>query len=155
KEKTSCNREKAEIEQMLFDPAVADEQQIQKFVTLETELNDAKDQLADQTKLVQAQVDRQVQERDKTIEAEKNRLQEQVMALQVQVKSPAVAGRGGQVASADAQALRDENIMLRNEADRLRLQIADNNSNGAVRADNVASMRLEVEGLKRQLAMKD
>lgn len=152
KERTTCNREKAEIEQMLFDPAVTEDKQRQKFVSLEAELNDAKEQLADQTKLVQGQVDAQVKQKTAALEAERNKLQEQVMAMQV----GQTRGSSAQVSSGmDVEQLRDQNIMLKNEAERLRLQIADASSNGAVRADNVASMRLEVEDLKRQLAMKD
>lgn len=43
-ERTGCNREKAQIEQMLFDPAVADQKQIEKLAELEDELKKAKDQ---------------------------------------------------------------------------------------------------------------
>src|SRR5690606_38916830 len=42
----ACNVEKAKIEQMLFDPAVADQKQIEKLTDLEEELELAKAQLA-------------------------------------------------------------------------------------------------------------
>ncbi len=69
-ERMSCNREKAEIEQMLFDPAVADKKQVERLTALETELNTAKAQIADQVKLVQGAVDQQVAAKKQAVEAE-------------------------------------------------------------------------------------
>lgn len=59
-ERMSCNREKAEIEQMLFDPAVTDQKQIQKLSKLEKDLDDANAKLKDSAKQVQAAVDQQL-----------------------------------------------------------------------------------------------
>src|SRR5690606_31523047 len=43
----SCNLEKAKIEQMLFDPAVANQKQIERLTQLETELEQARAMLGD------------------------------------------------------------------------------------------------------------
>jgi hypothetical protein len=42
KERTSCNMEKAQIEEMLFDPAVTEQKQIEKLTQLENELEAVK-----------------------------------------------------------------------------------------------------------------
>lgn len=81
-ERMSCNREKAEIEQMLFDPAVADQKQIERLTALESELNTAKAQIADQTKLVQGAVEQQLAAKTKAIDAEKAALTQQLAAAQ-------------------------------------------------------------------------
>ena len=44
--RTQCSVEKKEIEYMLFDPEIATQQQISKLMTLESEVNAAKDALA-------------------------------------------------------------------------------------------------------------
>lgn len=59
-ERTSCNREKAQIEQMLFDPAVADQRQIERLSQLEADLKAAQAKVADTQKMVQDQVNQQV-----------------------------------------------------------------------------------------------
>lgn len=59
-ERMSCNREKAEIEQMLFDPAVTDQKQIEKLTKLEKELDDANAKVKDNSKQIQAAVDQQL-----------------------------------------------------------------------------------------------
>lgn len=81
-ERMSCNREKAEIEQMLFDPAVADQKQVERLSALESELNAAKAQIADQTKLVQGAVDQQLAAKTQAAEAEKLALTQQLAAAQ-------------------------------------------------------------------------
>jgi len=237
-ERTNCNREKAQIEQMLFDPAVADKQQIERLSTLENQLKDAQAKLADSSKLVQDQVNQQLAAKTQTIEAEKNGMAAQIAtlqksmadrdaainaekgkmaqqiagektALQTQIASmtTAMAQKDQQIAQevgkaraaadqeiaalktqnkalADAQAaastqpktdpkqmmelqaainsikadnsaLNDQNIMLRAEADKLRLQLVDVTTNGSSRADRVASVQLENENLKRMSATKD
>lgn len=44
--RTQCTAEKKEIEYMLFDPEIAEQEQISKLMTLETEVNTAKAELA-------------------------------------------------------------------------------------------------------------
>lgn len=260
-ERTACNREKAQIESMLFDPAVTEQKQIERLTQLQKDLDVARSQIADNQKQIQAAVDQQVAAKTQGIEAEKVALAQQVAelqkgannnaalvaektAMQSQLDSmkSALAQKDQQLASlqaqpkvdpaametkvaqevgkaraaadqeisvlkaqnlamtqnveamktamaakdktiADAQAapktdpavlkqladlqtsmaslkkdndsLRDQNIVLRQESDKLHLQLADVQNNGAVRADRVASAQLEVDDLKRQLAMKD
>lgn len=81
-ERMSCNREKAEIEQMLFDPAVASQKQIEKLSQLEKDLDDANAKIADSTKLVQGEIDRQLAARTQAMEAEKTALTQKVATLE-------------------------------------------------------------------------
>lgn len=81
-ERTSCNREKAQIEQMLFDPAVADQKQIERLSQLEDQLDAAQAKINDQQKLVQAQVDQQVAQKTQSLGAEKAGLTAQIASLQ-------------------------------------------------------------------------
>lgn len=46
-QRTSCRQQKAELEEMLFDPAIAEKEQIKKLSALETELEELKGQLVD------------------------------------------------------------------------------------------------------------
>ncbi|PZQ48095.1 MAG: hypothetical protein DI551_02145 [Micavibrio aeruginosavorus] len=293
-ERTSCNREKAEIEQMLFDPAVADKQQIEKLSSLQDQLDEANSKLGNQQKMVQDQVSQQVAaqvaQKTQALEAEKAASAAQLASLQKSVaatqtlqadnakliqqvadlqkaavaKDAAATGekaalqsqlqaqaqlqkelqaikvamaqkdqelavakttpkadpaQAAQLASvhaqltalqtqnkaatdslaskdkalADAQAalkvaqtaaaapkidpvqqkqmaslndaitsikadndaLRDQNIVLRSEADKLRIQLSDVQNNGAARADKVASIQLDLDNAKRQMATKD
>lgn len=84
-ERMSCNREKAEIEQMLFDPAVADQKQIQKLSQLQSDLAAAQAKIADNSKLIQDEVNKQLAVKTQTIESEKAALQNQVAMLQKNV----------------------------------------------------------------------
>ena len=247
-ERTSCNREKAEIEQMLFDPAVADRQQIERLSKLEDDLNAAQAKLADQQKQVQEAVSQQLAVKAQAIEAEKAAAAAQIASLQKSLadreaavatlqktaqesKTAAtdndiltrqlgdmqklVAAKDQEIASlkkepdqsqevvalnahikkladtlvakdkalaefaaapkadpslqksltdlqasqaalkAESDTMRDQNIVLRNESEKLRLQLADAVGNGSTRADRVASMQLEMDNLKRQIQMKD
>ena len=88
-ERMSCNREKAEIEQMLFDPAVTDQKQIERLSLLEKQLNEANAKLKDSQKQIQAAVDQQLAAKTqeltaKTQAAEAAKLQtaQQVATLQ-------------------------------------------------------------------------
>ncbi len=81
-ERMSCNREKAEIEQMLFDPAVATQKQIERLSQLEKDLDDANAKIADSTKLVQGEIDRQLAARTQAMETEKTALTQKVAMLE-------------------------------------------------------------------------
>ncbi len=272
-ERTSCNREKASIEQMLFDPAVADSAQIQRLTKLEDDLDAANAKLADQSKAIQDAVNAQLATKTQTLEAEKaaaaaqvaslqksladreasiamlqkdsaasqtavaekaqltqqiaelqktlaakdagvstqtaamqaqiTTLQstltakdqelaafkgkpntdQQVAALSTQVKTltdtlaakdkalaDAIAvpkadpKMGDHIAAleksqaalkAEADALRDQNIILRADSEKLRIQLADVIGNSSSRTDQVASMQLEMDTMRRQLQTKD
>lgn len=85
-ERTSCNREKAQIEQMLFDPAVTDQKQIERLSKLEDELKAAQAKVADTQKLVQDQVNQQVAaqvaQKTQSLDAQKAGMDAQVANLQ-------------------------------------------------------------------------
>lgn len=81
-ERMSCNREKAEIEKMLFDPVLTEQKQMERLTALETELNSAKAQIADQVKLVQGAVDQQLATKTQAVEAEKAAMAQQLAAVQ-------------------------------------------------------------------------
>lgn len=81
-ERTNCNREKAQIEQMLFDPALADQKQIERLSQLEKDLKGALAKVADTQKLVQQQVAQQVAEKTRNLEADKAGIQAQLATLQ-------------------------------------------------------------------------
>ena len=233
---------------MLFDPAVADRQQIERLSKLEDDLNAAQAKLADQQKQVQEAVSQQLAVKAQAIEAEKAAAAAQIASLQKSLadreaavatlqktaqesKTAAtdndiltrqlgdmqklVAAKDQEIASlkkepdqsqevvalnahikkladtlvakdkalaefaaapkadpslqksltdlqasqaalkAESDTMRDQNIVLRNESEKLRLQLADAVGNGSTRADRVASMQLEMDNLKRQIQMKD
>lgn len=85
-ERTSCNREKAQIEQMLFDPAVTDQKQIERLSKLEDDLKAAQAKVADTQKLVQEQVNQQVAaqvaQKTQSLDAQKAGMDAQVANLQ-------------------------------------------------------------------------
>ncbi len=272
-ERTSCNREKASIENMLFDPAVADNAQIQRLTKLEDDLDAANAKLANQSKAIQDAVNAQLAAKTQTLEAEKaasaaqvaslqkslsdreasiailqkdsaasqiavaekaqltqqiaelqktlaakesgvstqtaamqaqiTTLQstltakdqelaafkgkpntdQQAVALSTQVKTltDTLAARDKALADAiaapkadpkmgdhisaleksqaalkaEADALRDQNIILRADSEKLRIQLADVIGNSSSRTDQVASMQLEMDTMRRQLQTKD
>lgn len=78
KEKMSCNREKSEIEQMLFDPAVAEQKQIEKLVMMQDQLETAQAQLADPKRIVELEVEQRVKDRVAAIDADKLALQTEI-----------------------------------------------------------------------------
>lgn len=83
-EKTSCNREKSNIEAMLFDPAVTERKQMERLSQLQADLDAAQKKLAENQKQVQAAVDQQLAEKTKSIEGEKATLAQQLSAAQKQ-----------------------------------------------------------------------
>lgn len=99
-ERMSCNREKAEIEQMLFDPAVTDKKQIEKLTQLQKELDDAHALIKDNQKQIQAAVDQQIAAKTQEMaakiqsaEKEKAAMAQQVAALQKSVAGKDAAAR--------------------------------------------------------------
>ncbi|PZO88441.1 MAG: hypothetical protein DI626_01745 [Micavibrio aeruginosavorus] len=172
-ERTSCNREKSEIENMLFDPAVTEQKQIEKLNDLQEKLHQAEAAMKDQQKLVQYTVDQQLAQKTQALEAEKASLQQQVASLKdaggAAAVEPAAGGSSNaamskqiadmQKALADAkmesQKLRAENSALVNQSEQARAQLAEVQNNGGARADHVAAANIEMEKLKRQLELKD
>lgn len=128
KAKETCSVEKAQIENMLFDPAVADEKQIERLHALEAENAALK---AGGTGMV--------------VNASAGDESEQVRLLQENLQ-------GMKAANDEFNA---QNEILRQETERLRLQLAEAQENGGARADRVASSNIRMEELKRELALKD
>lgn len=83
-EKTSCNREKSNIEAMLFDPAVTERKQIERLNQLQAELDAAQKKAASNQKQIQAAVDQQLADKTKSVQAEKAALNQQLVAAQKQ-----------------------------------------------------------------------
>lgn len=172
-ERTSCNREKSEIENMLFDPAVTEQKQIEKLNDLQEKLHQAEAAMKDQQKLVQYTVDQQLAQKTQALEAEKASLQQQMASLKdaggAAAVEPAAGGSSSaamsrqiadmQKALADAkqesQKLRAENSALVNQSEQVRAQLAEVQNNGGARADHVAAANIEMDRLKRQLELKD
>lgn len=113
-ERTSCNREKAQIEQMLFDPAVADQKQIQRLSQLESDLKAAQAKVADTQKMVQDQVNQQVaaqvaqktgtlEQQIKSLQAEKAGVDAQVASLQKSLADREASVAKLQKSAAEAQ----------------------------------------------------
>lgn len=110
-ERMSCNREKAEIEQMLFDPAVADQKQIQKLSQLEKDLDEANAKLKDNQKQVQAAVDQQLAAKT------------QELSAKAQAAETEKASMAQQVASLQ-KSLQDKDAVTKTEGDALKGQLA-------------------------------
>lgn len=177
-EKTSCNREKAEIEQMLFDPAIADQKQIEKVSALQDELDATKAKLAqlggaaanaasiapaagdvtiskmpdDDSRLVALRA--QVKDLQGKLEtAEMKQPAVPVPAVETEGKANAAFAKQMAQMKEDVNLLRDQNDALRLERDNLHAQLDDAQNNGSTRADRVAAMELEMQNMKRQMAM--
>jgi chromosome segregation ATPase len=163
-ERMSCNREKAEIEQMLFDPAVAEQKQIEKLSQLQKDLTAAQAKIADNAKLVQGEVDRQLAAKTQSIETEKVALSQQVSTLQKSLadKDAALAaekaGLQNQVATlqkslADKDAsVAAEKTSLQNQLASLQKSLAEKNS--AVSTEK-AGLQNQIAALQKSLADKD
>jgi len=82
-ERMNCRREKADLEQMLFDPAVADKQQIQRLMTLESQLKEAQAKIGDQEKLIE----QAVQKRTASLKEQNQSLQAKVQDSQGRISS--------------------------------------------------------------------
>ncbi len=140
-QRSSCNHEKAQIEEMLFDPAVADQKQIEKLSQLEDELFKAQQQLANGGTVVSdKRAITDASAREKELLSEKAALDKKVVSLQqelasrdegpaVQVQplsSPAEDKKLAELQSAvsqaaqESQVLRDSNAALIKEMETLR-----------------------------------
>ncbi len=163
--KMSCNTEKSKIEQMLFDPAVADQKQIDRLTQLETELEAAKAQLAGRSPDAVPVPSVEISSiSDAGWQAEKAQLLSRIAALESDDKFTGISALPDSGAERDAKVLaaqqqvqnvNSQNAALRAEMDKLRAQIADANSNGSIRADRVAAAQLEADRLKRENEFKN
>jgi len=84
-QKKLCSQEKANIEKMLFDPAIAEREQIEKVSALQSRIKDLETQVSDKAALVQAQINQQVLEKTKGFEQEKASLQQKVSQLEAEI----------------------------------------------------------------------
>lgn len=91
--RTQCTAEKKEIEYMLFDPAIATQQQISKLMTLETEVQASKDALAKK--------DAELAKRD-------GEMNDRIVAYEQQVAKLEAAGSKSKATEAELAALRNE-----------------------------------------------
>ncbi len=91
--RTQCTTEKKEIEYMLFDPAIATQQQISKLMTLETEVNASKDALAKK--------DSELAKRDGEING-------RIMEYEQKISKLEAEGHKSKAAEAELAALRNE-----------------------------------------------
>ena len=150
-ERSGCNREKAQIEQMLFDPAVADQKQIEKLAELEDELRKTKDQLGGGAPV--ATGDASLNARARQLESEKAALTTKVASLEKALSdrppldnsitpmpgAAAAASAAGNavgdkkilelqaavsLAAQESQVLRDSNAALVKETENLRAQLS-------------------------------
>lgn len=153
-ERMGCNREKAQIESMLFDPAVANQKQIEKLSQLQDDLDGANDKLKDQQKVVQAQVDQQLADKTKGVEAEKAALSQQMATLQKSLadKDAAVAANNTamtqQVASLQ-KALADKDATVAADKNGMSQQIA---SLQKALADKDTAIAADKNGMAQQIA---
>lgn len=209
-EKTSCRAKTEKIENMLFDPAVAEKQQISRLMELERELEAAKAKLAQAQSGVMsippintAEVDRLKAVNEKLqqeIASYQNRLQvvqqqlsaassgeavdskaqaEKIATLQTQVQllsrqlaeseqelktakaapapvAPVPSISPQQLAEAQQKIaqLQDQNTVLQDDVNKLRLQITQQSSTDSSRADRLAALKLENEKLRNEVSMK-
>jgi chromosome segregation ATPase len=153
-ERMSCNREKAEIEQMLFDPAVTDKKQIEKLTQLQKELDDAHALIKDNQKQIQAAVDQQMAAKTQemaakiqTAEKEKAAMAQQVAALQKSVAGKDAAAKaendGLKAQMAALQAVPKENAAA--TAKKIQDEVAKAR----------AALDTEISTLKKGMAAKD
>ncbi len=160
----SCNAEKSKIEQMLFDPAVADQKQIDRLTQLEEQLAEANAKLASAgisavgngggvAAVPVAAVSRAPLDAPSSgWQDEKAQLLARIAALESDDKFTGISPLPDSGAERDAkvQAAESQNAQLRGEIEKLRAQLADANSNGSIRADRVAMAQREAERLKRE-----
>lgn len=140
----ACNVEKSKIEQMLFDPAVADQKQIDKLVALEEELEQTKAQLAGRGGNARSAPVPSVEVSslgNAGWQAERARLQARIAALESDDKFSGISPLPDSAAgnNAKVQEVERQNASLRNEMDKLRAQFADANGKSASRSDRVAA----------------
>lgn len=154
----TCNAEKSKIEQMLFDPAVADQKQIERLSELQAQLDEANAKLSDKglAPVTTAQNNTPAGDsltpmpvpavtRYDAVASDVNpAIKKQLADLEAAM---------GKIKS-DNDALRNENASLKARTGNLQQQIADAQGNGA-RADKVASIQLQMDEMKRQMALKD
>jgi chromosome segregation ATPase len=145
----ACNVEKAKIEQMLFDPAVADQKQIEKLTALEEELELAKAQLASRG-LSTASVPVPSVEVASAVapsnwQAERARLQARIKALENDDKFTGISPLPDE--SAKVKEMERQNASLRMEMDNLRAQLGNATSN------RVATATQEADRMKREKAL--
>lgn len=127
-ERMSCNREKAEIEQMLFDPAVTDQKQIEKLSLLEKQLDDANAKLKDNQKQIQAAIDQQLAAKTQELsakaqaaEAEKATMAQQVASLQ--------------------KSLNEKDASAKAQVDAIKAQLATLQANAGAKDQEIASLK--------------
>lgn len=162
-ERMSCNREKAQIESMLFDPAVADKKQIEKLSQLQDDLDAANGKLKDQQKIVQGQVDQQLAEKTAAMTADKTAMTQQIASLQKTLadKDAAVTadknGMAQQIASLQ-KALTDKDASVNNDKLAmqgqiavLQKQVADNQGTAA----DKAKLAQQMTEMQKTIATKD
>lgn len=163
-ERTSCNREKAEIEQMLFDPAVAEQKQIQKLSQLENDLRAAQERLAAAPGAAAsaAEITAAVSAKTHALESEKAALTQQVASLQKSLDEKLVAAEGAsdlgkKVASLEKSlaekdaALKDEKAALTKQVASLQKSLDEQTS---VTAD-ASALNKKVAELEKTLSNKD
>ncbi len=148
-ERTSCNREKAQIEQMLFDPAVADQKQIERLTRLENELSAAQAKVADTQKLVQDQVNQQVAaqvaQKTQSVEASKAGMSAQIVSLQKSLADREASIASMQKTSADTQAV----IAQKDQ------EIAALKAQPKADPAQVAALQAQIKSMSDALAQKD
>jgi len=147
-ERMNCRREKADLEQMLFDPAVADKKQIQKLMTLETRLKEAQAKIDDQEKVIEQAVEK----RTASLKAQNQSLQAKIQDSQTQISSlnqqlTSVKSRAEKLA-ADLSA---QQSRLSSVSAQLEKEQAEPDIDPAV-VQEAQKLRQQVAGLQKQLA---
>ncbi len=171
--RTQCSAEKKEIEYMLFDPEIATQEQISKLMTLETEVDSAKAELARkdtevsakigeyEQKIAKLQADVSVSKASETeLAALKNELAvskqsaaEQLAAMQEKIKMEKVAVSNdltAQIARANAEKEQMAQRVAQLEADKSRTQIAE--SERIALEDRISILEKDKLALEARLA---
>ena len=158
-ERTNCNREKAQIESMLFDPAVADQKQIEKLAQLQKELETAQGSIKDNQKAIDAAVAQQIAVRTKelndraqALETEKASLSQQIAALQknAEMQKSSVAAEKARLQTQLAVAHKGLDLAKSAPAEsaRLKAQVASLQKNSA----DIQAVTAEKTRLQEQVA---
>ncbi len=144
KEKQACEVQKAEIEKMLFDPALTEAKQIEKLRSLEAELKEARAGKTGPSEV------------EKTLQAENAQLKSQVASLQAQ---QAEVQKTAQASSGAEKTLQAENAQLKAQMASLQAQKAEVEKTAAARLGNnnqhIAAVQKQLNDARAQLEQKN
>lgn len=155
--RSRCAAEKKEIEYMLFDPAIATQQQISKLMTLESEVNVTKEALAQKDQEVSGRI-KEYEDKIAALEAEKNiskASDSELAALRAELdiakQSAAEQLAVAQQRAEEAQRLAEAKRVAEEKVASLQGRVQQDNAAGS---DSLSAQLAQVNAEKEQMAQR-